>query len=148
MTTTAETLSLLAERLTPLLERARAASARRAAPVLASLSIELDAAAPPCLAARAPFLWEQPSRRVSLAAPRRSGARPRRLQRRAEGAVIGSAPTASGPLPFAHAGFAFDPSHPDNVAWFGFPDAVAVVPRLLFTPSDSRPFLPAHVPPR
>ena len=156
MTTTAETLSLLAERLTPLLERARAASARRAAPVLASLSIELDAAAPPCLAARAHFLWEQPSRRFSLAAfgeaarfvaagPQRFGDLRRRLQRLAEGAVIGSAPTASGPLPFAHAGFAFDPSHPDNVAWFGFPDAVAVVPRLLFTLSDSRLFLTANV---
>src|SRR3972149_5911531 len=69
MTTTAETLSLLAERLTPLLERARAASARRAAPVLASLSIELDAAAPPCLAARAHFLWEQPPRPSPLPPP-------------------------------------------------------------------------------
>jgi len=129
MTMTAQAIPQLAERLLPLLQRARAASFQLGQPVLASLTVELAAApnAPLSLAGRAPyFLWEQPSRGFALTglgqAARIAGHGPQRfdaaradLQRLLGSAVI-DRPGALPSAPIALAGSAFDPSQAADAA--------------------------------
>ena len=50
--------------------------------------------------------------------------------------------------PLAFAGFAFDPAHPDDVAWFGFPEALAIVPRAAGRPQRRAPLLHRQPPGR
>ena len=145
MTMTAQAIPQLAERLLPLLQRARAASFQLGQPVLASLTVELAAApnAPLSLAGRSPyFLWEQPSRHFALTglgqAARIAGHGPQRfdaaradLQRLLGSAVI-DRPGALPSAPIALAGSAFDPSQAADAAWHAFPDALILFPRFLF----------------
>jgi isochorismate synthase len=148
------------EALQPLAEKARERSQRLGRPVLATLTAHLGplpAFEPASLVSQPDaFFWEQPHRGLTLAG---AGQATRltsqgqhrfrdvrdRLQRLLEDAVVrqesGAALRAA---PLAFAGFAFDPQHPDDVAWFGFPDALVVLPRLLFTRSGLHFFVTAN----
>ncbi|HLF72348.1 MAG TPA: hypothetical protein VI759_09380, partial [Dehalococcoidia bacterium] len=153
MTATTDLLPQLAQ-LRPLIERAQRRAAERGRPVLASLTVVLPGGAySPLALIDQPdaFLWDQPSRGFSIAAsgqaariaaegPSRFEETRLQLQRLLAEALIvrDGAPVAS---PIAYAGFAFDPQHPDNVAWFGFPDGAIVVPRLLLTLDGSQRLL-------
>ena len=145
------------QRLTPLLESARARSSRLGKPVLASYTGHLGPAAgfdPAALVAQTDaFVWEQPDRgfamasaghavRLSAAGPARFEAVRRDLEGLLEDAVVfqesGAALRAA---PVSVGGFAFDPARPDEVAWFGYPDALIVVPRVMFSRAGSHLFL-------
>jgi isochorismate synthase len=103
------------------------------------------------------FVWEQADRGLTLAgvgqaarltAGGESRFREMRLQLQdlLDGAVIrqdSGAALRAAPLSFA--GFAFDPEHPDNVAWYGFPDALVVLPRLLIARSGAHLFVTANL---
>jgi isochorismate synthase len=153
MTATTDLLPQLAQ-LRPLLERAQRAAAERGRPVLASFTVALpDGSHSPLALIDQPnaFLWDQPSRGFSIAAsgqaarvvadgPRRFEETRLQLQRLlADALIVRDGASASSPI--AYAGFAFDPQHPDNVAWFGFPDGAVVVPRLLLTLDGSQRLL-------
>jgi isochorismate synthase len=147
----------IANRFAPLVAQARQRSVRLGRPVLASLTTHLgpapeyDAGA---LSSQADaFIWEQPNRGLTLAgvghAVRLTAAGASRfedvrlqLKRLLDEAVISQdSGAALRPAPLSLAGFAFDPEHPDDVAWFGFPDALLVLPRLLFVRSGAHLFL-------
>ena len=130
-------------------------------PVLASLTAHLGPAPTydPCSAIAQPdaFVWEQPQRGFALAAAGhaarivaagesrfediRTG-----LKRLLDEAVtLQDSGAALRPAPLAFAGFAFDPAHPDDVAWFGFPEALAIVPRFLVARSGAHLFFTANL---
>jgi isochorismate synthase len=145
------------QRLTPLLRTARDRSARLRAPVLASYTGHLGPAGAFDVAALAgqsgAFVWEQPDRGFALAGAGRAltltatGATRfadvrRDLQDVLEQAVTfqeSGAALRAGPVSVG--GFAFDPLRPDEVAWFGYPDALIAVPRVMFSRSGSHLFL-------
>jgi isochorismate synthase len=152
--------SLVVEGLSPLFEHASRRSQRLGRPVLASYTThvgparDFDATA----LADAPdaFIWEQPERGYALAGSGQafratfSGASRFEETREALRALLDDAVidqqsgAALHPTPLSLAGFAFDPARPDNVAWFGYPDALLTVPRLLFTRSGSHLFVTAN----
>jgi isochorismate synthase len=140
-----------------LIGRARQEATRLGRPVLARLCVDLGPAGEPSLdhlvSRPDAFIWQQANRGFAFAAigqAARIAANGRQrfaelrsqLQRLVQDGIIenDAAPT----LPLAYAGFAFDPEHPDNVAWFGFPDAVAVVPRTLLVINGGRLRLAAN----
>ncbi|HEX5368295.1 MAG TPA: isochorismate synthase [Dehalococcoidia bacterium] len=151
----------IATRFAPLLARARQRSSRFGRPFLASLTTHLGPVPDYdfALLSEQPnaFIWEQPSRGLTLAgvghAVRLTAAGASRfedvrlqLQRLLDEAVISQdSGAALKPAPLSFAGFAFDPEHPDDVAWFGFPDALAVLPRLLFVRSGAHLFLTVNL---
>jgi isochorismate synthase EntC len=155
------TRDLLTESLAPLIDRARRRSKRLERPVLASLTVHLGPAPdynPAGIVGQTDTLvWEQPSRGTVLAGvghatsitadgPSRFRTVRERLEQMMDDAVIGQdSGAALRPAPLCFAGFSFDPEQPEDVAWFGYPDALAIVPRLLFTRSGSHLFLTASV---
>ena len=146
--------------LQPLVEKAQARSRRLGRPVLASLTTHLgpmpafDTAA--LVSHPEAFYWEQPSRGLTLAgvgqaarfssqgASRFSEVRDALVRLTDEAVVRQDSGAALRAAPIAFAGFAFDPQHPDDVAWFGFPEALVVLPRLLFARSGLHSFLTAN----
>jgi isochorismate synthase len=149
------------QRLTPLIERARERSKRTGRPVLASLTAHLGPSTgyDPSTVIALPdaFVWDQPHRGLALAgaghAVRLSAAgesrfedlRDRLSRLLDEAVTLQDSGAALRPAPIAFAGFAFDPSHPDDVAWFGFPEALAFLPRLLVVHSGAHLFLTANL---
>ncbi len=143
-------------RLAPLVRQASARSQRLGHPVLASLTAHLGPAPSfdPCsiITQRDSMVWEQPERGFALAAAghamRLSAAGESRFQdvrsqlaRLLDEAVIEQdSGAALRPAPLSFAGFAFDPVHPDDVAWFGFPEAMVVLPRILLAHSGAHVF--------
>ncbi|HEU0072621.1 MAG TPA: isochorismate synthase [Dehalococcoidia bacterium] len=148
-------------RLAPLVQRARARAQRLGHPVLASLTAHLGPAPDydPCaiVAQRDAVVWEQPSRGFALAgaghATRLTASGETRFQdaraqltRLLDEAVIEQdSGAALRPAPLSFAGFAFDPAHPDDVAWFGFPEAMVVLPRILLARSGAHLFFTVNV---
>lgn len=145
------------QRITPLLARARTRAARLGRPVLASYTGHLGPAGdfdPAALVAQVDaFVWEQPDRGFAMASAGHAvsftatgSGRFEALRLNVE-ALLADAVTfqESGAAlragPISVGGFAFDPSRPDDVAWFGFPDALIAVPRVLFTLAGSHLFL-------
>jgi isochorismate synthase len=144
-----------------LVEEARAKASRLGRPVLASYTCHLgpepDFDPLQLVSELDSFVWEQADRGLTLAgvgqtARLTAGGESRfrevrlRLQDLLDGAVIrqdSGAALRAAPLSFA--GFAFDPEHPDNVAWYGFPDALLVLPRLLIARSGAHLFLTANL---
>jgi isochorismate synthase len=148
-------------RLAPLVQRARARSERLGHPVLASLTAHLgpamdyDPAA--VITQRDAVVWEQPSRGFALAAaghatrltasgePRFQDARTQLTRLLDEAVIEQDSGAALRPAPLSFAGFAFDPAHPDDVAWFGFPDAMVILPRILFARSGAHLFFTVNL---
>ena len=155
MATTTSNLEAVS-RLAPLLQRAASRSQRLGRPILASLTAHLGPAPDydPCaiVTQRDAFLWEQPQRGFALAAAghaaRLMASGESRFQdvksqltRLLDEAVIEQdSGAALRPAPLSFAGFAFDPAHPDDVAWFGFPEAQVVLPRILLARSGAHLF--------
>ena len=143
-------------RLAPLVQRAATRSQRLGRPVLASLTAHLGPAPDydPCaiVTQRDAIVWEQPQRGFALAAAghavRLTASGESRFQdvrsqltRLLDEAVIEQdSGAALRPAPLSFAGFAFDPAHPDDVAWFGFPEAQIVLPRILLARSGAHLF--------
>jgi isochorismate synthase len=144
-------------RLTPLLRTARDRSRRLGRPVLASYTGHLGPAGdfdPAAIVAQAgAFLWEQSDRGFAIAAAghaviltAKGSTRFTQVRHDLE-ALLTDAVTfqESGAAlragPISVGGFAFDPMRPDEVAWFGYPDALVAVPRVMFTRSGSHLFL-------
>lgn len=144
-------------RLTPLLRSASRRASRLGRPVLASYTGHLGPAAgfdPAALVAQPDaFVWEQPDRgfamasagqavRIVAAGPERFEAVRRDLAVLIEDAVTyqeSGAALRAGPVSVG--GFSFDPQRPDEVAWFGYPDALIAVPRVMFTRAGSHLFV-------
>jgi menaquinone-specific isochorismate synthase len=156
------TLNLQATtRLAPLLQRARARAERLGHPVLASLTAHLgpapDFQPSAVVNQRDAVVWEQPQRGLALTASgnaaRLTAAGESRFQdaksqltRLIDQAIIEQdSGAALRPAPLSFAGFAFDPAHPDDVAWFGFPEAMVVLPRVLLARSGAHLFFTANV---
>jgi isochorismate synthase len=156
------TLNLQAvSRLAPLVRRARERSQRLGHPVLASLTAHLGPAPDfdpcPTVTQRDAIVWEQPERGFALAATghaaRLTASGSSRFQdvksqltRLLDEAVIEQdSGAALRPAPLSFAGFAFDPANPDDVAWFGFPEALVVLPRILLARSSAHLFFSANV---
>jgi menaquinone-specific isochorismate synthase len=155
------TRDLLTEDLASLIESARRRSKRVDRPVLASLTVHLGPAPDynPAGIVSQPdtLLWEQPSRGIVLAGvghatsitaggPSRFRLVRERLEQMMDDAVIRQdSGAALRPAPLCFSGFSFDPEQPEDVAWFGYPDALAIVPRLLFSRSGSHLFLTASI---
>ncbi len=136
------------ERLTRALETGKREAARSGEPVLVSTTARVPHTDPAELFARAKaeerVLWEQPSEGFSLvalgAAARLTGrgddrfsqvaAAWRRLLSRAVTDVADPAPVAA---PVCLGGFAFDPARRREPHWEGYPDALLLAPRFLFT---------------
>jgi menaquinone-specific isochorismate synthase len=145
----------------PLVQRARARSERLSRPVLASLTAHLGPAPhyDPCAIVEQPdaIVWEQPSRGFALAAAghatrftaagetRFQDVRSQLTQLLEEAVIEQDSGAALRPAPLSFAGFAFDPTHPDDVAWFGFPDAMVVVPRILLARSGAHLFFTVNL---
>ncbi len=148
-------------RIAPLVERARDRSSRLGRPVLASLTAHLGPAPDydPCSVIGQPdaFVWEQPQRGFALAAAghatrlvaagesRFEDIRSQLTRLLDEAVTLQDSGAALRPAPFSFAGFAFDPAHRDDVAWFGFPEALAIVPRLLIARSGAHLFFTASL---
>jgi isochorismate synthase len=148
-------------RFAPLVQRARARSERLGHPVLSSLTAHLGPAPADDLtsliAQRDAFVWDQPQRGFALAAVGHAASRTAsgesrfedvrlQLTRLLDEAVLEQdSGAALRPAPLSFAGFAFDPVHPDNVAWFGFPEAQVVLPRILFTRSGAHLFFSVNL---
>jgi isochorismate synthase len=148
-------------RLAPLVQRARARSERFGHPVLASLTAHLGPALDydltNLIAQRDAFVWDQPQRGFALAAvghavsltasgeTRFEAVRLQLTRLLAEAVIEQDSGAALRPAPLSFAGFAFDPAHPDNVAWFGFPEAQVVLPRILFARSGAHLFFSANL---
>ena len=148
-------------RMTPLIQCARDRSARLGRPVLASLTAHLGPAPdydPSSVIAQPDaFIWEQPQRGFALAAAghatrlvaagesRFADIRAQLTHLLDEAATLQDSGAALRPAPLSFAGFAFDPAHPDDVAWFGFPEALAIVPRLLVARSGAHLFFTANL---
>ena len=129
--------SEIATRFAPLLMQARQRSARFGRPFLASLTTHLGPAPDYDFAVLSAqpdsFIWEQPSRGLTLAgaghALRLTGTGASRFQdvRQKlsslldEAVISQDSGAALRPAPLSLAGFCFDPEQPDDVAWFGFP---------------------------
>jgi len=148
-------------RLAPLVQRASERSRRLGHPVLAGLTAHLGPAPDydPCaiVTQRDALVWQQPSRGFALAA---AGHATRlvasgesrfqdvksQLTRLLDEAVIEQdSGAALRPAPLSFAGFAFDPAHPDDVAWFGFPEAMVVLPRILLARSGAHLFFSVNL---
>ena len=145
------------QRLTPLLESARTRSQHLRRPVLASYTGHLGPAAgfdPTALVAQTDaFIWEQPARGFAMAsaghAVRFAAAGVSRFAdvRKDLGALLEDAVlfqesgAALRAMPACVGGFAFDPRRPDDVAWFGYPDTLIAIPRVMFTRAGSHLFL-------
>lgn len=143
-------------RIAPLVRRASARSERLGRPVLASLTAHLGPAPSfdPCsvISQRDALVWEQPERGFALAAAghaarliangesRFQDIRSQLGQLLDEAVVEQDSGAALRPAPISFAGFAFDPVHPDDVAWFGFPEAMVVLPRILLARSGAHVF--------
>jgi isochorismate synthase len=148
-------------RITPLIERARARASRLGHPVLASLTAHLGPAPDydpsGVIALPDAFVWEQPQRGFALAAAghatrlvasgesRFEDVRTQLKRLLDEAVTLQDSGAALRPAPLTFAGFAFDPAHPDDVAWFGFPEALAIVPRLLVAHSGAHLFFTASL---
>lgn len=147
--------------LTPLVRTAKSRCIRVAAPVLASYTGHLGPAADFDLAALVTqpdaFYWDQPERGFAMAStgraveitaegPERFAAVRARLEALQEDAVVfqesGAALRAA---PLAVGGFAFDPQRPDEVAWYGYPDARVAIPRLMFSRAGSHLFVTTSI---
>jgi len=156
------TLNLQAvSRIEPLVLRARERAQRLGHPVLASLTAHLGPAPDyhfsNIVSQRDAVVWEQPKRGFALAAAghaaRLTATGESRFQdvqlqlsRLLDEAVIEQdSGAALRPAPLSFAGFAFDPAHPDDVAWFGFPEALVVLPRILLARSGAHLFFSANV---
>jgi isochorismate synthase len=129
--------------------------------VLASLTAHLGPAPSfdPSAAAALPdaFVWEQPRRGIAYAAaghamritaagePRFEAIRGRLTRLLDEAVTLQDSGAALRPAPLSFAGFAFDPTHPDDVAWFGFPEALLVLPRFLIAHSGAHLFFTANL---
>lgn len=145
------------QRLAPLLRSAQGRSARLRRPVLASYTGHLGPVGrfdPTCLVAESDaFIWEQPDRGFAIACAghvtRFAGAGASRFEDvrhqlealledavlfQESGAALRAAPASIG-------GFSFDANRPDEVAWFGYPDALMAIPRIAFTRAGSQLFL-------
>ena len=147
----------VAQRLTPLLRSARSRSARLGRLVLASYTGHLGPAGdfdPAALVTQTDaFVWEQPDRGFAMAsaghAVRFTGVGAARFEdvRRGLEAVLEDAVVfqesgaALRAAPVSIGGFAFDPHRPDAVAWFGYPDALIAIPRIMFLRAGSHLFL-------
>src|SRR5688572_11843114 len=152
--------SLVIAGLMPLLDRARWRSRQVGRPVLASFTTHIGPArdwdAMALVNTSDAFIWEQPERGFALAAsgiaaritasgPGRFDESRTQLQQLLDDAIVQQESGAAlHPTPLSLAGFAFDPERPDNVAWFGYPDALVTLPRLLFTRSGSHLFVTAN----
>lgn len=148
-------------RLAPLVQRARVRSERLGHPVLASLTAHLGPAQDNDPAAvitqRDAVIWEQPSRGLALAAAghaarltasgetRFQDARAQLTRLLDEAVIEQDSGAALRPAPLSFAGFAFDPAHPDDVAWFGFPEAMVVLPRVLLARSGAHVFFTVNL---
>lgn len=160
MSTATERLQAL-DRIGPLIERARDRSSRLGRPVLASLTAHFGPAPAfdpsGAITLTDAFVWEQPRRGFALAAAGHaarlvaSGAsrfddlRAQLTRLLDEAVTLQDSGAALRPAPLAFAGFAFDPAHPDDVAWFGFPEALAILPRLLVARSGAHLFFTANL---
>jgi isochorismate synthase len=160
MSTATDRLQAL-DRIGPLIERARERASRLGHPVLASLTAHLGPAPAfnPSGAIALPdaFVWEQPQRGFALAAAghaarlvasgdaRFDDVRAQLTRLLDEAVTLQDSGAALRPAPLAFAGFAFDPAHPDDVAWFGFPEAQAILPRLLVARSGAHLFFTANL---
>jgi isochorismate synthase len=143
--------------LMPLLRRAAERAAQLRRPVLASYTghlgpvVDFDPAA--LVSQPDAFIWEQPDRGLAMASmgqvarfTAEGEGRFDRVRTQIQGllrdAIVyqesGAALRAS---PVCVGGFAFDPLRPDNVAWFGYPDALMAIPRILFTRAGSHLFI-------
>jgi menaquinone-specific isochorismate synthase len=159
--TSVKTASLRLERYVSLVEEARVRASRLGRPVLASYTCHVgpEPDFDPLWLVNEPdsFVWEQADRGLSLAGVGQTvrvtaGGESRfrdvraQLQDLLECAVIGQDTGAAlRPTPLSFAGFAFDPEHPDSVAWYGFPDALLVLPRLLIARSGAHLFVTANL---
>ncbi len=148
-------------RLAPLLQRARARSDRLGHPVLASLTAHLGPAPDydPCaiVTQRDALVWQQPQRGYALAgaghatrltasgASRFQDAKSQLTRLLDEAVIEQDSGAALRPAPLSFAGFAFDPAHADDVAWFGFPEAAVVLPRILLARSGAHLFFTVNV---
>jgi menaquinone-specific isochorismate synthase len=148
-------------RLAPLVQRARARSQQLSRSVLASLTAHLGPAPDydltNLIAQPDAFVWDQPQRGFALAAVGHAASLTAsgesrfedvrlQLTRLLDEAVIEQdSGAALRPAPLSFAGFAFDPAHPDNVAWFGFPEAQVVLPRILFARSGAHLFFSVNL---
>ncbi len=148
-------------RLAPLVLRARSRSARLGHPILASLTAHLGPAPDYDLCAvatqRDSVVWEQPERGLALASAGHSvrftasgdsrfqEARSQLAQLLDEAVIEQDSGAALRPAPLSFAGFAFDPAHPDDVAWFGFPEALVMLPRILLSRSGAHLFFTANL---
>jgi isochorismate synthase len=145
------------QRLTPLLRSAADRADRLRRPVLASYTGHLGPAGdfdPAALVAETDaFVWQQPDRGFAMAAAGHAvrftatGRERFDLVRRDLVALLDDAVTfqesgaALRAAPVCVGGFAFDPQRPDDVAWFGYPDALLALPRVMFTLAGSHLFL-------
>jgi len=152
--------SLVIAGLMPLLDRARWRSRQVGRSVLASFTTHLGPArdfdAMALVNTTDAFIWEQPERgfalagtgiaaRITASGPGRFDDARTQLQQLLDDAIVQQESGAAlHPTPLSLAGFAFDPERPDNVAWFGYPDALVTLPRLLFTRSGSHLFITAN----
>jgi len=149
--------SSLLNGLGPLLRRARGRSVRLGRPVLASLTAHVGPALDFDLLALLDepdaLLWEQPHRGLGYAAV---GAAARftaagagrfqetkaRLQALLDDAAIDQdSGAALWPAPLSFAGFSFDPGAAEDPAWFGFAEALLVVPKVLVSRAGSHLFV-------
>lgn len=145
--------------LEPLLKSAAARASRLGRPVLASYTGHLGPASHFDVATLVSqpdaFIWEQPNRGFAFAgvgqAVRFTASGEARFAtvqsqlgallseavvRQESGAALPAAPHCVG-------GFAFDPALPDELAWFGYPDALIAIPRLAFIRAGSHLFITA-----
>jgi menaquinone-specific isochorismate synthase len=147
--------------LAPLVQRARTRSQRLGHPVLASLTAHLGPALgydPSAIVTRRDaVVWEQPQRGFALAGAghatrltasgesRFQDARTQLMRLLDEAVIEQDSGAALRPAPLSFAGFAFDPAHPDDVAWFGFPEAMVILPRILLACSGAHLFFTVNV---
>jgi isochorismate synthase len=152
--------NLITAGLMPLLDRARWRSRQIGRGVLASFTTHIGPAHrfdPAALVdSSAAFIWEQRERgfalagvgqaaRITASGPARFDEARTQLAQLLEDAIVQQESGAAlHPTPLSLAGFAFDPERPDNVAWFGYPDALITLPRILFTRSGSHLFVTAN----
>jgi len=149
--------SSLLDGLGPLLRRACGRAARLGQPVLASLTAHVGPAFEfdllPLLDEPEALFWEQPHRglscvavgaavRFTAAGEGRFQETKRRLQALLDNAAIDQdSGAALWPAPLSFSGFSFDPGAADDPAWFGFAEAMLVVPQVLVARSGSHLFV-------
>ena len=150
----------VARRLPRLLAAGQQEAARRGHSVLVSVTVDIPPVEPAVLFSRTPsqerILWEQPNQKLAMVA---FGAATRLISHGAQRfsqisadwrgllshALVDAASSYPLPAPISLGGFAFDPARQADSGWEEYPDALLVIPRLLFSSCAGSSWLTINV---